>query len=90
MVTPCLYCGLRRTPSATETFSKKVHRHDIPFLTDLGLQGHQTWMAGSLDLNPKNVLYGIVQMIQIWASTMPDLLHKSSGGLGLVSGACAW
>ena len=31
----------------------KVQRHTIPFLTDLGLQSHQTWMTGSLDLSPK-------------------------------------
>ena len=35
-------------------------------MTDLGLQGHQTWVAGSLDLYPKNAPYDIVQRIQMW------------------------
>ena len=51
-----------------QLFSKKVHRHSIPFLTDLGLQGHQTWMAGSLDLYPQNAPYGIIQRIQTWGT----------------------
>ena len=53
MVTPGLYYGLQRTYKTSATFPNKAHRNDIPFLIDLGLQGHQTWMTGSLDLSPK-------------------------------------
>ena len=53
MVTPGLYCGLNWTPKASATFPKKVHRHGISFLADLGLQGHQMCMADSLDLCTK-------------------------------------
>ena len=97
MVNPGLYCDLKRTPKASTTFSKKVHRYGLPFLTNhglQGLQGHQTFMAGSLDLYPKNASYGIVQRVQTWVTwrpngpgpVLPDLLHTSLGGLGLVSG----
>ena len=55
-----------------QLFLKKVHRHGIPFLTDHGLQGHQTLMAGSLDLNPQNAPYGIVQRIQTWVTWRPN------------------
>ena len=61
----------------------------IPFLTDHGLQGHQTWMAGSLDLSfwhsPKDLDVGNLEAKWSGASTLQDLLHTSLGGL--VSGA---
>ena len=74
MVTPGLYCGLQKTSKASATFPNKVHRHGTPFLIDLGLQGHQTWMVGSLDLCLQNAPYVIVQRIQmcgIWRPSGP-------------------
>ena len=91
--------ALRGPLRLQQLFLKKVPRNDgIPFLTDLGLQGHQTCMACSLDLYPQYAPYGTVQRIQVWgtwevkwsnsgASTLPNLIHTSLGGLGLVSGA---
>ena len=72
MFTPGLYFDLKRTPLASAILSKKVHTHGIQFLTDLGLQGHQNLMAGSLDLYPKNAPYGIVQRIQMWGTWGPN------------------
>ena len=66
MVTLGLYCGAQTASKTLATFPNKVQRHGIPFLIDLGLQGHQTWLAGSLDLFPQNAPYGIIQRIQMW------------------------
>ena len=71
MVTLDLYCGLKTIPKASATFPDKVIRYirySIPLLAGLGLQDHQTWVAGSLDLCPKNAPYGLVQRSQKWGT----------------------
>ena len=90
MVTPGLYCGLMRTPRASATFPNKANKHFVPFLPNLDFQGHQTWVAVSLDLCPQNAPYNIVLGKlggqRVWASTSPDLLHTTLGGLALFLG----
>ena len=60
--------AFKKTSKTLATFPYKVHRHGTPFLIDLGLQGHQTWMAVSFNLCPQNDPYGIIKSIQMWGT----------------------
>ena len=73
MVTLGLYGGLKRTPKASATFPNKVNKHFVQLLPDLSLHGHQTWLAVSFDLCPKNASYDIVMRIQTWEIWRPNV-----------------